>query len=146
MEHRVMRPKDADRMANSVDTDQTDPLGAVWSGSTLFAQTCLSENLGLLRYTWYRRCKNIIFWTASDQDLHCLQFRLHLLGALSLVKPSYSNFRVITANFLGVRIFWIFTVCYMSQCTSIITTCYGKTNMSNGNEIMMSTKQSYYFS
>ena len=28
-----------------------------------------------------------------------------------LVKPSCSNFRVITANFLGVRIFRIFTVC-----------------------------------
>ena len=37
--------KDADRMANSVDSDQTAPLGAVWSGSVLFAQTCLSKNL-----------------------------------------------------------------------------------------------------
>ena len=43
-----MRPKDADRMANSVDPDQTAPLG-----STLFAQTCLSENLGSLRYLVY---------------------------------------------------------------------------------------------
>ena len=34
-----MHPKDADGIANS----------AVWSGSTLFAQTCLSENLGPLR-------------------------------------------------------------------------------------------------
>ena len=42
----IMRPKSADRMANRVDPDQTSPLGAVWSGSTLFAQTCLSENLG----------------------------------------------------------------------------------------------------
>ena len=25
--------------------------GAVWSGSALFAQTCLSENLGSLQYT-----------------------------------------------------------------------------------------------
>ena len=46
----VMHPKDADGIANSVDPDQTAPLGAVWSGSTLFAQTCLSENLGSLRY------------------------------------------------------------------------------------------------
>ena len=45
-----MCPKDADRMANSVDPDQTAPLGAVWSGSALFAQTYLSENLGTLRY------------------------------------------------------------------------------------------------
>ena len=38
-----MRPKDAGGMANSVDPA---PLGAVRSESTLFAQTCLSENLG----------------------------------------------------------------------------------------------------
>ena len=39
-----MGPEDADRMANSVDHDQTAPapLGAVWSVCTLFAQTCLS--------------------------------------------------------------------------------------------------------
>ena len=43
--HRVMSPKNADRMANSVDPDQT----AVWFGSTLFAQANLAENLGSLR-------------------------------------------------------------------------------------------------
>ena len=43
-----MHPKDAAGIANSVDPDQTAP-GAVWSGSALFAQTCLSENLGTLR-------------------------------------------------------------------------------------------------
>ena len=37
-----MSPNDADGMANSV--------GAVWSGSALFAQACLSKNLGSLRY------------------------------------------------------------------------------------------------
>ena len=46
---RVMCPNDADGMANSVDPDQT-ALGAVWSGSALFAQAYLSENLGSLRY------------------------------------------------------------------------------------------------
>ena len=46
--HRVMSPNDADGMANSVDPDQTAPLGAVWSGSALFAQAYLSENLGSL--------------------------------------------------------------------------------------------------
>ena len=57
-----MHPKDAERIANSVDPDQTAliansvdpdqtaPVGAVWSGSTLFAQAYLSENLGSLRY------------------------------------------------------------------------------------------------
>ena len=48
--HWVMCPKDVDGMANSVDPDQTAPLGAVWSGSALFAQTYLSENFGSLRY------------------------------------------------------------------------------------------------
>ena len=43
-----MSPKDADEIANSVDPDQTAPV--VWSGSALFAQACLSENLGSLRY------------------------------------------------------------------------------------------------
>ena len=47
--HRVMSPKDVDGIANSVDPDQTAPLGAVWSGSALFAQADLSENLGSLR-------------------------------------------------------------------------------------------------
>ena len=37
--HRVMSPKNASGMANSVEPDQTAPLGAVWSGSTLLAQT-----------------------------------------------------------------------------------------------------------
>ena len=46
-----MRPKDADGMANSEDPDQTAPLGAVWSGSTLFAQAYMyqSKNLGSLQ-------------------------------------------------------------------------------------------------
>ena len=41
-----MSPNNADGMANSVDPDQT----AVWSGSALFAQAYLSENLGSLKY------------------------------------------------------------------------------------------------
>ena len=48
-----MSPNDADGMANSVDPDQTAPLGAVWFGSALFAQAYLSKNLGSLQY-----CKN----------------------------------------------------------------------------------------
>ena len=39
--HRQMSPNDADGMANSVDPDQT--------GSALFAQSYLSENLGSLQ-------------------------------------------------------------------------------------------------
>ena len=37
---------DANEIANSEDPDQTAPLGAVWSGSALFAKTYLSKNLG----------------------------------------------------------------------------------------------------
>ena len=47
---RIFCQNDADGIANSEDPDQTAPLGAVWSGSALFAQTCLSENLWSLRY------------------------------------------------------------------------------------------------
>ena len=44
-------PKDANEIANSEDPDQTAPLGAVQSGSALFAKNTLSKNLGSLRYT-----------------------------------------------------------------------------------------------
>ena len=61
--HRLMSPNDADGMANSVDPDQTAhqtaPLGAVWSGSALFAQACLSENLRSLRYKIMRKQYNL---------------------------------------------------------------------------------------
>ena len=43
--HWVMSLKDADGMANGVDPDQT----AVWSWSTLFAQTFPSKNFGSLQ-------------------------------------------------------------------------------------------------
>ena len=50
---RVFRQKDANGIANSEDPDQTAPapLGAVRSGSALFARIYLSKNLGSLRYT-----------------------------------------------------------------------------------------------
>ena len=47
-----MSPKDADRMANSVD-----PRGEVWSGSTLFAHSYLSKNLGSLQYDLHKQKK-----------------------------------------------------------------------------------------
>ena len=45
----VLCSKDADRITNREDPDQTAPWGAVWSGSALFAQTYLSQYLKLLR-------------------------------------------------------------------------------------------------
>ena len=44
----------------------------------------------------------------SDQGLHCLLF--HHLDSYSMVEPHSSNFKVITTNILGVRIFRKFTV------------------------------------
>ena len=86
--HRLMSPNDADGMANSVDPDQTAPLGAVWSGSALFAQAYLSENLGSLWYVpsvlklgHWQTVQTQISCTdsdqlphsaASDQGQHCL--------------------------------------------------------------------------
>ena len=46
-----MHPKDADGMANSVDPDQTASSEAVWSWSTLFAETYLSQYIEFVRYT-----------------------------------------------------------------------------------------------
>ena len=48
-----MSLNDADGMANSVDPDQTAPR----SGSALFAQAYLSENLGSLRYNQMKLLK-----------------------------------------------------------------------------------------
>ena len=61
-----MSPNDADGIANSVDPDQTAPLGAVWSGSALFAQTYLSENLGSLRY-----CLKDAKWSDNSPIISC---------------------------------------------------------------------------
>ena len=63
-------------MANSVDPDQTAPLGAVWSGSALFAQSYLSENLGSLRYSLELPCRGdsneypqqIFLWRNNEND------------------------------------------------------------------------------
>ena len=47
----------------------------------------------------------------SEQGLHCLQLPLHHFDASLYGKAALLNVRVITANFLGVRIFRSFTVC-----------------------------------
>ena len=84
-----MSPNDADRMANSVDPDQTAPLGAVWSGSALFAQAYLSENLGLLRYyaaTDY--IKHVIYsrpWCSS------LPLQLFCVLGMACERPAQSS-------------------------------------------------------
>ena len=59
---REMSPKDVDGIANSEDPDQTAPRGAVWSGSALFEQTYLSQNLGSLRHHNWVILKTIDFF------------------------------------------------------------------------------------
>ena len=43
-----MLRKDTDGIVNSVDPDQPDPSGAVWSGFALIALTYLTQYLNLL--------------------------------------------------------------------------------------------------
>ena len=74
-----MSPNDADGIANSEDPDQTVPLEAVWSGSALFAQTCLSGNLGSLQYfKFYIIGRNSCKHTVQTQN------RRHLNAASGL--------------------------------------------------------------
>ena len=68
-----MSPNDVDGMVNSVDPDQTAPLGAVWSGSALFAQAQPSKNLGSLRGCTLRHAgKPLHSMTMGIQS--CLQY------------------------------------------------------------------------
>ena len=74
---RVIHPKDAEEIANSVDPIHTAPLGAVWSGSALFAQTCLSKNLGKLQYivrehkfpSFFQSCQSLFTAKTNDNKL-----------------------------------------------------------------------------
>ena len=84
--HTVMSPNEADGMANSVDPDR----GAVWSGSAVFAQTYLSENLGSLRYqtfmNWAIRhfCSLWLFDHAVEcKQLYWLNTNVHMLKVAS---------------------------------------------------------------
>ena len=92
-----MNPKDAARIANIVDPDQTAPPGAAWSGSALFAQTYLSENLGLLRYSFHCRSHGKYISSTcgpSEHGHHSPYFSSSYcitLGVLSLISGSVSG-------------------------------------------------------
>ena len=75
-----MSPNDADGMANSVDPDQTATLGAVWSGSALFAQAYLSENLGSLRYLYTNLFGLVWAFANVDQSVGGLELLLLLIA------------------------------------------------------------------
>ena len=72
---------------HSVDHDQAAPLGAVLSGSALFAQTYTSENLGSLRY-----CDHVKqFLQKVEEQMQTYTVRKQSLWYLSLVCTSLAN-------------------------------------------------------
>ena len=79
---RVMCPKRYRRNAHIVDTDQTTPKRAVWSGSTLFAQTYLSENLGSLWYAGFQ-CYTALMWHRIWLSQWQLLLNFFLCGVIS---------------------------------------------------------------
>ena len=83
-----MHSKDAEGIANSVDSDQTAPLGAVWSGSALFAQTCLSKNLGKYYGTNWLWRKNTIFLTITADSFQLSLLRLFSSEEFQAERPS----------------------------------------------------------
>ena len=98
-----MCPKDAEGIANSVDPDQTAPLGAVRSGCALFAQTYLSENLGSLRYLWYKQwqyCKDPFRKDYIQQSVTLIFFLIlkNYLWSLPTEAPTFSfnNFSIMS--------------------------------------------------
>ena len=75
-------------MANSVDPDQTAPIGAVCSGSTLFAS--LLNSLVMLG--------NYLQQTTSAEDIfRCIFF----LGALRVRKPAHLQTKSIPNSLLS---------------------------------------------
>ena len=65
-------------MANSVDPDQTAPIGAVCSGSTLFASIL---NLSVMLGNYLQQT------TSADDILRCIYF----LGALRVNRRTYNG-------------------------------------------------------
>ena len=99
-----MSPNDADRMANSVDPDQTAPLGAVWSGSALFAQAYLSEDLGSLRYE---------FFFVLNTEIK-LSFSSYVVDFTSFIKDKFllANF---PTNYWDLFAFFAYCFCWQNM-------------------------------
>ena len=67
LHHRVMSPNNADGMANSVDPDQTAPLGAVWSGSALLPRLSVPKLRSITVWvsdllSWFLFCFRVIVY------------------------------------------------------------------------------------
>ena len=63
-------------MFHDVDPDQTVTSGPILSGSTLFAQTCLSKNLGSLWYTYLSAKQTITVFTPTESTIQLLHDKL----------------------------------------------------------------------
>ena len=117
--HRKICPKGADgmansadpdqiaprRMADSADLDQTAPLGAVWSGSTLFVYTvCPDLTVGKLR---------IIMIGIFKQLLTHLILNSWTLGKLKLSKQCRPRLNFVGAGWLESTLFAIYSASFI---------------------------------
>ena len=142
-----MHPKDADGMANSVDPDQTAP----WSGSTLFAQTYQSENVGSLQYpsditwamTWQNQQNECAPCEDSDQPGHppslIRVFPVHMKKAWVLSYPLSAQRRLWSdwadaqadlnlhwahSHFVGFIVSWLTYINSKGSCESVNPQCH----------------------
>ena len=104
-------------MANSVDQDQTAPIGAVCSGSTLFA-SILNSSVMLSSY--------LQLTTSADDIFRCIFF----LGALRVKRNKELQI------FVHVYI-WNLKLFFFSICTIMYTLC-----VSNSIEFSRNVKKS----
>ena len=99
-------------MANSVDPDQTAPLGAVCSGSTLFA-SILNLSVVLGNYLQQTTSADDIFthlFLRSEDSVH----KVHILSWIIIT--SFDNLKQINMKNhfpLIVLLFRLFKVCYI---------------------------------
>ena len=79
-------------MANNEDPDQTNPLGAVWSGSSLFAQTYMPQHM-YLQILWlnkpYTQCLVYHIWL----QCHTKNIQLTFINSRNTPVPPFSHTR-----------------------------------------------------
>ena len=129
----VFCQNDANGIANSEDPDQTAPLGAVWSGSALFAQTYLSRNLGLLLY---------LYWHKSHL-LHLVVVWVE--GNCVILYSFYTSFQYCCYVYMYIQHFWkyfyticcMYFVCCFLVCMFVI---WASLTRSNTNQAVQSQK------
>ena len=87
-------------MANSVDPDQTDPDGAVWSGSALFAYVILSDTLV------FRILGHLTYLTEIFMVIYCVYPKY-----LGTSNPYHTCSKICTIYYMCLEIAgWVATV------------------------------------